>query len=228
MRGEGLGWRMLAVGVVSLGVVGAAEGEVVIGDFENGSYDGWIDWSSSQAPLVAPKFTFSNSLGVTRGSSALVLTQNGWNQNLSIKLQDTTLHPDYRAAFLANTQIQFDITLPASTVSGWTQIFDLALNAEGWGFTSLASAQPVPGAQWGWGPDGGGVQQYTVTFDYSAALAVIPANPNYVEFILATNNDGLDTHGTYHIDNIRLSSIPEPAALSLVGVAGLGLMRRRK
>ncbi|MGD0463566.1 MAG: hypothetical protein ABSB74_13860 [Tepidisphaeraceae bacterium] len=203
-----------------------AHGSVVIGTWTSDTSDQWIDWSSQSGysggatSLPTPKFTFAND-GVAGGDS-LLLTKAGWNQNLAVKLEYI---PGDMAAFFANNAIQVEITLPATSTSGWSQIYEVAVNAPGWGFKDL-TADPVPGAQWGWGGSGGPQTTYTLTFDYSAALASIPANAGYVELIFATNNDG--THDQYYFDNVQLVTIPEPATSAVLCGAALPLLARRR
>ena len=83
--------------------------DTVIGDWENGSYNGWIDWGRGQAKIEsigAPKYTFS-TIGATRGSSALKVSPgSGWQQNLSISLADI----GGLEAFMANKAFAIDVT----------------------------------------------------------------------------------------------------------------------
>src|SRR5688500_5478989 len=88
IAGNGSKTAMLAA--VGLAVAAAvapsgARADAIIGDWE-GTTDGWIDWSNGQAPIAAPKFSY-DTIGVTSGSQSLKLTQVGWGQNLSLKLQ---------------------------------------------------------------------------------------------------------------------------------------------
>lgn len=223
------GTALTAAAFVLAAAAPAAHAAFIIGDWENAD-DGWIDWNGGSPVSISTlpsKYAYTPS-GATLGSSALQLTQSGWNQDLSLKLQSK---PGAIAAFLANTQFQIDVTLPATTSSGWAQIYDLAINAQGYGFHSL-TANPVPGAQWGWGSTGGAAQTYTLTFDYSALVdgdagnGEISPSAGYIEFIFATNNDG--THTTFLFDNARLTAVPEPASLAACGLATLPLLTRRR
>jgi hypothetical protein len=201
---------------------------VVIGNWEGGSSDQWIDWSSQSSyaggvtNLPSPEYQFS-STGATLGSSSLELTKSGFSQTLSIKLEYV---PGGMAAFFANNALQIDVTLPATTSSGYSQFYDVALNAPVWGFTSLSATHPLTQASWGWGSTGGPQQTHTITIPYGQALASIPANASYAEFIIATNNDGV--HNQYFFDNAQLITIPEPATLGLGGIAAVGLLLRRR
>jgi hypothetical protein len=209
----------------------AVKADTVIGDFE-GTSDNWIDWSTQSSyagspnpnVLPSPKYSFSNT-GATLGSQSLHLTQTGYQQTLAVKLEYI---PGAMAAFFANNTFSIDVTLPAATGSGFSQFYQVALNAPGWGFKDL-TANPVPNAQWGWGASGGPAQTHTVSIDYSQALASIPSNAGYAEFIIATNNGGAGAPNEYFFDNARLSLTPEPASTLLFSAAGFaGAARRRR
>jgi hypothetical protein len=196
---------MLLAPVVGVCVVaGVARANVVIGDWENGNTDGWIDWNTgSPQPMVAPKFTWASDLGVTRGASSLHVTQSSWGQSLSVKLQDV----GHKTDFFANKQLMIDVTVPGSTTTGYSEIYAFWINAPGWGFGQLGTATPV--YQWGWN-EAGPTQARTKTlvFDYSAMVDgdssnnEIDPSADYVEFILAPNDDG--AHPDFYFDNARL------------------------
>ena len=187
----------------------AARADKVIGNWEDAN-DGWIDWGSGQIPVdQSAKFSYTTT-GATLGSKALQVSQNGWGQNLSIRLQqDYSPALDLRDDWLEYTQFAIDVTVPAQTTGGWTEVYQLWLNAENYGFVGQSSAVPV--RQWGWGASGGGAQSATLTFDYSALLdgdagnGEIKGNPGWLEYILATNGADAD-HGVVIFDNARLTS----------------------
>jgi len=199
-------------------------GSMVIGTWTSDTSDQWIDWGTQSGyaggatSLPAPKYTFAND-GVAGGDS-LLLTQSGYNQNLAVKLEYI---PGAMAAFFANDALQVTMTIPASP-SGYTQIYELALNAPGWGFKAL-TADPVPFANFAVGV---GQTTYTLDFNYTAALASIPLSAGYAEFIFSTNNGG-GASNEYYIDNVQLVTVPEPATCAvLCGVAIPLLARRRR
>lgn len=191
----------LALAAVStLTLTTRARADVIIGDFENGSTDGWIDWGT-QAALTAPKYT-SSAFGATHGNSSMKVTVSGYNQNLAIKLQANNL----KAAFFANRTLSLDFTVPASTTdSGYAQIYDVALNAENYGFVSQNNPPKVM-----FGFPNGATQTATVAWDYSTLVDGIASNgeispdAGWIEFILATNADA--AHGEFYFDNIRLTT----------------------
>jgi hypothetical protein len=213
----------------SMPVYASAKATTVIGDWENGSSDGWIDWIeygnglSITAPENASKYGFS-AIGATSGSKSLRVTQSGWGQNLAIKLQDNGLVN----AFLANKVFQIDVTYPTTSIAGWQELWEVSLNAERYGWNSL-SANPVPDSHADYGSGGGPQRSFTLSFDYTAALSKISSNPWYVEFIISTNSDA--DHGVFYFDNARLVDnaqiVPEPATVALLALGSLALLRKR-
>jgi hypothetical protein len=199
---------------------------VVIGNWSNDTSDQWIDWATQSSyaggatTLPSPEYTFSTPSGSMPGSDSLLLTESGFAQDLAIKLEYVT---GGMADFFANNAIQFNITVPASS-GGYTQIYEVALNAPTWGFTAL-TADPVASAEFAVGTSG--AETYTVTVPYSNALAVIPSNAGYAEFILETNN-GSGASDQYYFNSASLVTVPEPASIALFGVLPLFLRRRRR
>jgi len=200
--------------------------DVVIGDWENGSYDAWIDWGGGTIESIgAPKYTFSET-GATLGTSALKVSPgSGWQQNLSIKLADIGMLD----AFKTGTAFAIDVTYnsedwdPNTTYAG---IYTLSLNAEGYGWNDVGGTKGVelngvvfsdtlnPDSPGNIPLTDPGVPGTTVTgtwtWDYSGILDSIPDAPTYVEFIIATNSDAA---GAYYFDNARIvgAELPEPA-----------------
>jgi len=134
--------------VLVLSVICTGYAEVVIGDWENGSYDGWIDWGAGEATIESigePKYTFS-PIGATLGSSALkVSPESGWQQNLSISLADI----GGLDAFIANKAFSIDVTYnsadwdPATT---YAQVYQVSFNNDGFGWHDVGGAAAPTGA----------------------------------------------------------------------------------
>lgn len=194
---------------------------VIIGDWESmpASGDGWINWSGGAAIETLSEYQ-AGTVGVTSGSQSLRLTKSGWAQTLSIKLQNNGLVDD----FMANSIFSIDVSVPANHVNdgsgGWTKIEGIALNADGYSWATQAGTTQLLGF---W--DNSPVQTITLSFDYSAAKASMPATPGWVEIIITTNSDGV--HNDLYFDNAQLL-IPEPATLSVLGLGALALLRKKK
>ena len=205
--------------VLVLSVITTGYAEMVIGDWEEGSYDGWIDWGQGQGTIEsigAPKYTFSET-GATLGTSALKVSPgSGWQQNLSIKLQDI----GGLEAFLANKAFAIDVTYnsadwdPATT---FAQVYQVSFNNDGFGWHDVGGAAAPDGTAGvvftdtlnpddpGAIPlDNPGIEGTTITgtwkWDYSGVIDQFE-NPGYIEIIIATNSDAA---GAYYFDNARL------------------------
>ena len=240
--------RALAA-VAALTAYGATAGychaNTLIGNWESGTPEGWIDWSSGQTPLAPPRFQF-NSTGATVGSGAVQfnLAASAYTQWLSIKLQQSGNGVDeWRDDFLSSVKLAMDLTLVASE-QGTAPTNDFAniglnVNAQGYGFTNQGnpeSVTPFVGFNGGnsFNPrqlPAGSTQTSTWVWDiadtHDGIGADIAANPGWIELILETYSNG---PVVYHVDNVRLIMIPEPGALCLVGLAApalLGLRRHR-
>lgn len=206
---------------------------LVIGNWSNDTSDGWIDWATQSSysggatSLPSPEYTYSTPTGSNPGSDDLLLTESGFAQDLAIKLEYVT---GGIAAFEANQAIQFTISVPASS-AGYTQIYEVALNAPTWGFKAL-TADPVPASDFSpasnFAVGTSGLVTYTMTVPYTTALATIGSSPSYVEFILETNNGG-GASDEYYFDSAALVPVPEPAtgSLALAAIA-LPLFKRRR
>ena len=204
---------LLAVALTSASYAG------VIGNWEGTSTDGWINWSGGAAIETLPAEYSANTSWHTLGSQSLQLTNNGWSQTLSLKLE---YQPGEVADFLANTKLEFDIAVPnIGNAGGWGKIENVVLNASGWGWNALPSSTFMVGL---WAGSGTVVQHEVI--DYSAALPYVTATPSggYIELVFTTNNDG--TNNEMLFDNIKLT--PEPATMALLGLGGLALIRRKR
>ena len=231
---------VLAVTVTLLGVPLSGRAATVIGNWESGTPEGWIDWGNGQAPIGPARFGF-NSVGATLGSGAVQFNLPGGNftQWAALKLQQSANGVDeWRDNFLASSQIAADITLVASEMSTAAgnnyAAIGLVTNADGWGFSGLGnpvSVTPFTGYNGGnsFNPLSlSGTQTSTWVWDIQQTHDGIGTNINpntgYIELIFDTYSNG---GVVYHIDNVRL--IPEPASIALLGmvVPALFFVRRR-
>ncbi|MBN2183486.1 MAG: LamG domain-containing protein [Sedimentisphaerales bacterium] len=207
------------ISVLMLSVTCTGHADTVIGDWENGSYDGWIDWGAGQATIESigePKYTFS-PIGATLGSSALKVSPgSGWQQNLSISLGDIGAMD----AFLANKAFAIDVTYNSAdwdSATTYAQVYHVSFNNDGFGWHDVGgSAAPdgtagvvftdtlnpdAPGTMPLIDP---GTEGTTITgtwiWDYSGVIDQFE-NPSYIQIVIATNSNA---PGAFYFDNARL------------------------
>jgi len=220
-----------------------AYGGVVIGNWTNGQSNGWFDWNgpdgnggnagASSNPLPSSLFSYvvDGQVPGNPSGDSLLQTHQGYAQTLALKLE---YESGDMAAFWANNAIQFQLTFPSAasqgSTSGYSQIYQIALNAPGWGFTGIDN--PVSVTQtyfWSTAP----MRTETFTISYASALPSIeaqgygPSNTGYAEFIFSTNN-GSGAPSLVYFDQISLVTVPEPASLGLLGLAATALLARRR
>lgn len=208
---------------LALLMLSASAPALVIGNWEN-SADGWINWSGGlpiNDPSLMPSQYQYDTLGKTLGSNSLHMTKSGWNQTLAIKLNYAQ-----RVAFMANSIFSIDVTVPEDSFfdgsGGYAQIYNLTINAEGYGWHDQFATTPALNFYF-W--DGSPQRTATLTLDYSAVKPLIAPNMGWIELIFATNASS--NRGDFYFDNAQLT-VPEPATLSLLGLGAAALLRRKK
>ncbi len=171
----------------------------VIGDWENGSMDGWA--VSGGAP-AGTTVDFSTT-GVTRGASALKVTAgaSGYQQVLAISLND----PAGLDAFFGNNQFDVNVTRVASEWVGatsWWNGLHLIINAS----SDLGGIWQDLGWSGGWN-NGNGTATVTASWDYSAVKALLDRNTiTYLELVIVTNFDTAFTAwGSHYLDDAHFT-----------------------
>jgi hypothetical protein len=129
-------------------------------------------------------------------------------------LGDEAANAPFLAALKNNTQLTLDYTLPQDLTTGASGYFQISgvFNWSG-GYQSFNNNGFFSGANLLAGT-------HTVTFDYSALQAGLPTSqPSYFQLFLVMNCGGSLTPGAnvpIYIDDIRVSSVPEPGSLALI------------
>jgi hypothetical protein len=222
----------LLVAAVALLLPVSGLAQTTIGSWQ-GSTDGWVDWNGGSPVSIS---TLPAKYNYTSG---LQITQAGWNQGLSMQLQNN----GYVNTFMNNHLLTFTFSVEAWTAGGYSELAELAINAQGYGFVGQAfdaDWSATGDTSWNQGTkphydfwNGSPARSQTVTLNYSDVLLNpnLPANPGWVELIFAFNNGG-GAPANFKISNVILSGgpVPEPTSMALfgIGAAGLLLARRRR
>jgi len=215
-----------------------AAANLVFGNFEDGTFDGFGTGTNSG---VTPGVFSSPTSGAidtgpaTDPTNVLDLTAAGFNGGLSsgADLAYDFVASGNEAAFMANDEITFNWIVPvSSTTGGYSQLYNIILNAPGAGFKTVGgsggSTSPlaITTGTVNQNPSYSG-QVNLVTINYDAYKAAISANPGYTQLEFQTNNGG-GAPSDILFDNFQLVSVPEPATLSLLVCGAIPLLARRR
>jgi hypothetical protein len=235
------GTFLLAIAASVAGMASLAAGStVVFGNFEDGLTDGFGTFTNSgvtantfSSPTAGAVITPGSGTDMTK---VLDLTANGFNGGLG---SGADLGYDFvanglSAAFMANDVLTFNWEVaPGNEASGYSQFYNIILNAPGAGFTTVGGSSGTTSPL---AVTTGTVNQYpgysgqlnTISINYDGYKAAISASPGYIQFGIQTND--ANPPSDFYLDNFTLSSIsiPEPGTLSLLGLAGASLLGRRR
>ena len=162
----------------------------------------------------------------TAGSLSVFNASTGFNQPQS---QGEQSNAGFLAALKANTLLTLTYTLTSDIQTGasgywqlvpvfnWSGGFQQIANNS---FFTVASGNLTAGT-------------HTVTYDYSSYQAGLPTSaPGYFQLEVVANSGGSVTGGyqQWYLDDIQVSSVPEPTSFALAGLgaAALLIFRRRK
>lgn len=225
--------------------------QVVIGNFEGGSLDGWDPAFDVEAGMDDVLFSdnFYGSTTATNGSYALNIANfvrgpGKFRWNIVLTGGD---FPNLGSLLLANPILKMDVTwvtdewLPDSTPADlnddWAKWENLSINdSTGWQEVTVTTDTVNPSFPGSWDANNFGASHTrTLTYDTRIDKDGNPMNIDtggFVELFLATNYSGKyqtnQPGGSFWVDNIRLSPVPEPTSLAMAAMIGvLPVIRRR-
>jgi hypothetical protein len=244
-----VGAAVLVAGALALPLASSAD--TTIGSWQTASSDGWVNSLSANTPITNASIypgVYSFVAGAVSGyGQSLQLNQAGYGGTLGIKLQDNGYVDDFLNNHLLSFTFSVDPASVSGSTAGYSQVYALTLNAEGFGYSNLGEAGTWPNTtalgnvgdnSAGGQPnfyfyDGAPARSQTVTIDYSSALASITATPSsgWIELMFTFNNGG-GAPANIFVNEVVLSGgpVPEPSAVALagLGLAALLVFRRNR
>jgi hypothetical protein len=235
-----LSWAFSAM-AVSLFANSLSQASVTFANFEDGTPDGFGTLTNSSgvtknvfsAPTAGAVITPTTGADLTK---VLDLTAGGFNGGLG---SGAALGYDFvangmGAQFLANDVITFNWEVaPGTQATGFSQLFNIILNAPGGGFTTVGgqggTTSPLAvttGTVNQFPPFSGQLNTVSINYDaYKAAILANTSTPSFIQLAFQTNDANPPTD--FYFDNFTLSTVPEPASIGLLGVAAASLLARR-
>jgi hypothetical protein len=231
--------RYITAFVLVFGFAASAQAATSFGNFEDDSLANFGTLTNSGfqpwAPPVSAQVVTASASALT-GSKVLELNGNpafNFGQANGAALGFNFVGANLRSDWLANNAIEFDwVAVPNGSPSGFSQLFNIIMNSQGGGFTNIAGSNlGTPNTN-----------QFYFTGYNGNALHVVASYQNYKNTVLASGfpngggwlelgiqpNAGGGAPGQMWFDNFQLTTIPEPASLSVLGLASIGLVGRRR
>ena len=227
--------------LVPLCAASAAHASVIFANFEDGTTDGFgnltnsgVTANSFASPTVGAVIVPTTGADTT---NVLDLTAKGFNGGLS---SGASLGYDFvangmRSQFLANDILSFTWeAAPGTETSGYSQLYNVILNAPGGGFTTVGGSSGgtstlavTTGTVNQFPPFSGQLNTVSINYDaYKAAILANTSTPGYIQFAIQTND--ANPPSDFYFDNFTLSTVPEPTSFALIGMGATGLLARRR
>lgn len=219
----------MVLSVLVLALASVSFGDILMGDFEGGSTDGWwAGWPTSMTPIEEYA-----TLGT--GSMKVVMADGGWVEMIEI---GGLLGTPMQTALGTIGQITLDATSFWNEAEGYSWGCQLAIIVNCTGLWNGFAYQDVI--------VNGATQSFTFQLpeDVMATIAAITSeteNP-YVNIGILSNTAGnvwsepdpitgettllFQGGATHYLDNIQI--VPEPATLSMLGLGALALLRKKR
>ena len=206
-----MGRKSLCFVAIAILALASTSYGIVIGNFEQQMDDFSTTWETPAATLSY------GTIGATLGDYSLAIqsSKTGW--------QWMIMHSGI-VDLVSTPILKADVTVlgadwPTST---WVNFKEVAINSDGPdGWSQYTPEDPVNTAWPGsFNPPADSTR--TLTWDLTGYDAT---GATWMQIVFSQNCDGT-MPGMFYIDNVRL--VPEPMTLSLLGLGGLALLRRKR